>query len=886
MSKPSFRFLSLLGILLLIVLPGLATAQSVSSLVLEPPSVPGGYSSRGVVTLTSAATGNGRLVSVSSDKAFVQVPSLVRVVAGQTSAKFTVKTSPLSSTDTATLTATASGTATAVMTVLSASIRNVELTPNPAIGGAAVQGKVNLAGTAPAGGLTVALTSSGAFAHVPANVMVAAGNGSATFSIPTDSVATSKFAIVTATLGASSASRPLFVNPAAVTALSFSPGVVVGGAGTVGTVTIDAPAGAPGVDVRVWSENSAVKAPLTVTIPSGSTQATFNATTIALASQQLARVTAKTSGSPVAATVIVNPPTPASLTLAPTSVTGGTSSKATVTLTGAAPAGGIDIALSCDKSYAQTPASIHLTTGATSGIFTVTSSAVDADGKAAITTAVGGGTKSANLTVLSPPVASVAVDPAIVTGGTSATGKVFLVNPAPAGGVVVTLQSDRSFATPPVSVRVPVGSVSTTFTVSTAGVVSTQNATLTATAGGIRVTATLTVASPQDTIVSIIAPGRTLLFAAAQDGNQVWRTIPVTGDHAVAIVTDPSGRYGLTVVYAEPNGKIVTSIHQATLSEIKAIVIPADNPTYDTGEVSGSLSNLPTGSSVSLMGFGRGFSSLTKNGAFSASLPKKAPWDLVSALYGPRNTFQGLEIRRNLSSTPISGINLDASQFLMPTEEFSLLGSGDSIGFALSYAASSYLQTVNGTLSSVIDTQRDAHYSFYGLPASFQDAGDRYYATLTDYSENFNGDFGGWSVSSTGVAVGAPHDIELNLDFPSDPLAFSSIGAAGHEVGQVTWNELSPNLKALENTFIGTGVSHACFASVGWLGKNLSNYTYTSPDFAGLPGWNISWNLGKFTSSEAKIIVNNGAFADLYDSTRPISDGYISTTYFIRYVAN
>src|SRR6266446_5684162 len=69
-----------------------------------------------------------------------------------------------------------------------------------------------------------------------------------------------------------------------------------------------------------------------------------------------------------------------SLTLSPTSVIGGTqSSTGTVTLSGAAPAGGAQVALaSSNTAAARVPASVTVAAGATSATFTVSTSAVTA----------------------------------------------------------------------------------------------------------------------------------------------------------------------------------------------------------------------------------------------------------------------------------------------------------------------------------------------------------------------------------------------------------------------------------------------------------------------------------------------------------------------------
>ncbi len=83
-----------------------------------------------------------------------------------------------------------------------------------------------------------------------------------------------------------------------------------------------------------------------------------------------------------------------------------------------------------------------------------------------------------------PTVSSIAVSPASVQGGGSATGTVTLTAPAPAGGAVVTLSSSNAAAAQvPATVTVAANTTSTTFAVSTSPVGATTSLTISATYG-------------------------------------------------------------------------------------------------------------------------------------------------------------------------------------------------------------------------------------------------------------------------------------------------------------------------------------------------------------------------------------------------------------------
>jgi thermitase len=100
-----------------------------------------------------------------------------------------------------------------------------------------------------------------------------------------------------------------------------------------------------------------------------------------------------------------------------------------------------------------------------------------------------------------PSLSSLSLNPTSVVGGNSSTGTVTLTAPAPSGGFVVNLSSSNtSVATVPSSVTVPAGATSANFTVATNPVSSVRSVTITAAAGGITRTATLTVNPPASNV--------------------------------------------------------------------------------------------------------------------------------------------------------------------------------------------------------------------------------------------------------------------------------------------------------------------------------------------------------------------------------------------------
>jgi Subtilase family len=193
-------------------------------------------------------------------------------------------------------------------------------------------------------------------------------------------------------------------------------------------------------------------------------------------------------------------PTLSSIGLNPTSVTGGSPSTGTVTLSGSAAASGAIVNLSSSASAATVPASVTVAPGASSANFMVSTSAVSASTPVTITASFAGATKTASLTVVPqalPILSSLMLNPTSVTGGAqSSTGTVTLSGPALTGGAQVLLSSDNGAASVPASVTVAAGASTANFTVSTSVVSMSTPVTITASYGGVSKTGSLTVNPP------------------------------------------------------------------------------------------------------------------------------------------------------------------------------------------------------------------------------------------------------------------------------------------------------------------------------------------------------------------------------------------------------
>ncbi len=182
-----------------------------------------------------------------------------------------------------------------------------------------------------------------------------------------------------------------------------------------------------------------------------------------------------------------------SVSVNPSSVTGGQSITGTVSISDPAPAGGASISLSSASSAASVPPTVTVPANATSVNFSVSTAAVGATTMGNITASFSGVTKTVNVTIQPAALLSVTLNPSNILGGSTAVGKVTLTGPAPASGIVVTLTSSQSAkAKAPLKLIIPSSARSATFDVTTTSVSRKTVVTIAASFGGVTKSAALT----------------------------------------------------------------------------------------------------------------------------------------------------------------------------------------------------------------------------------------------------------------------------------------------------------------------------------------------------------------------------------------------------------
>jgi uncharacterized repeat protein (TIGR03803 family) len=371
--------------------------DAVKSIVLSPTTVTGGGSSTATVTLAGPAPTGGLAITMSSSSKVATVGSLT-VAAGKTSGTVTVTTTAVASAVTATITAAYSGSsATAGLTVTAPVVTSLALSPTSLTGGDSSTATVTLSGPAPTGGATIKFSSDNTSASAAA-VVVPAGKTSATATVKTVAVASTVTATITAGYAGSSQSATLKILPPTVTAASLNPASVVGGGTSQITVTLSSPAPKSGATIALTSSSKAA-APANLVIAAGQTSGTAAVKTTPVTSATSATLKASFAGTSATATLTVNPPTLASLTLNPSTVQGGKPVTATVTLNGPT-AAATTITLASANTSATVPTSVSIKKGASSATFTVKTSTPTAGSvKGDITATLGSTSVSATLTV-------------------------------------------------------------------------------------------------------------------------------------------------------------------------------------------------------------------------------------------------------------------------------------------------------------------------------------------------------------------------------------------------------------------------------------------------------------------------------------------------------
>jgi uncharacterized protein (TIGR03437 family) len=316
--------------------------------------------------------------------------------------------------------------------------------------------------------------------------------------------------------------------------VTLTPSTVIGGQTMTATVFLNGLARFGGFPVTLRSTNLAAVVPALVTIPEGKASAQVTVTTTSVITPQTGSLIAQAQGVSFTADFVIdvaNQTQLSSVTVAPSSVLGGRNLSGAIVLTAPAPAPGLSVAIASDSDTVRPPATVTVPAGQTGATFTIPTSPVTSVVNAKITATLRAVTASASVQLL-PPM-SLSLDLAATVGGGMVNGTVLLGEPAPVGGALILLStSNATLAQVPVSVLIPAGQSTGTFTVTTLTVTVSGTVIITANYLGITQTANLTVTtlpapvlsglttSPTQIIGGTTAQGLITLAAPAGPGGE------------------------------------------------------------------------------------------------------------------------------------------------------------------------------------------------------------------------------------------------------------------------------------------------------------------------------------------------------------------------------
>jgi len=480
-----------------------AVATSLVSMLPASNSIAVGGSTVLSVTLSAARSTPTVVPLQASPAGLVGIPSSVTIPASVLSANFTV--SGLAS-GAATVSASLNGsTVQAAVQVTPAQPQVVSLLPADQQIASGGTGKltVTLNTTQTTNTpVNISLDKSG-IVTAPSSVIVGAGTTSVQFDV---SAVAAGQVVVTATVGASSATALVRVAPPPPKVLSLVPNplpVQVGASGSM-TVNLDASV-ATSTQVPLSVAPAGIASiPASVTVPAGQTSASFQ---VAGVTPGTAQVTASLNGTSKLATVSVTspPPTVKNFDISQLALPKGRSGTLKIFLT-SAPAANTSVTLvSAPAGVAGVPASVLVPAGALSADIPVQALAL---GTATVTASLGGGSTSTSVVVGAPVLDNIVISPAVFNLFVTQTRQLDVVGTL-SDGTQTSVSQGIDWAS----------SNTNALSVSSSGVVTGEapgTASVTATIGALKATANVTVlAVPALSLTpesAFLETGKTLTF--------------------------------------------------------------------------------------------------------------------------------------------------------------------------------------------------------------------------------------------------------------------------------------------------------------------------------------------------------------------------------------
>jgi hypothetical protein len=314
---------------------------------------------------------------------------------------------------------------------------------------------------------------------------------------------------------------------------------------------------APTAVALTSSNPSAAPVPASVTMPANIAWTQFQMTAGQVTAPTPVTITATLNGKSASGQVTIAPTGLKSLSISPSSISGGAQAGGIVMLSGKAPPGGAVVSLASSSAAVNPPPSVFVNAGSFSASFAIPTSSVTQNTTATITASWNGTTTQAQVTVLpQPQPASLTLDPTAVTGtGGSSFGRVTIASFQSTDTTFQLTSSHPAIAQVPGSVIVPAGVTAGGFNVFTQHVASQTIVTISVMGGGVTRSATLTVnpdqASPPP------PPSSTATLTVTASGRSGERVSSAPSGINVAVGSSGSASFtsGSSITLSVSNGR-------------------------------------------------------------------------------------------------------------------------------------------------------------------------------------------------------------------------------------------------------------------------------------------------------------------------------------------
>jgi hypothetical protein len=302
------------------------------------------------------------------------------------------------------------------------------------------------------------------------------------------------------------------------------------------------------------SNPSLAPVPPSIVMPANSAWTQFQMQAGQATSPTAATITASLNGKSAAGTVTVQPTALKSLTISPSTITGGAQPGAIVMLTGQAPPGGAIVALSSDSPAVTSPPSVFVDAGSFSVSFPLQTNTVATTTTATVTATWNGAGASAQVTLL-PAVAPTAISlsPTSTVGlGGSSFATVSIATPQQTDTMFQVASSNPTVASVPNGMMIPAGTTRGGFNIFTSSVSADTSVTISVSGGGVTKSAALLVtgsSSPPTTGTATLT-----LTASGRSGETVSST-PSGLRVAVGSTGSASFSTGTSITLSVSNGR-------------------------------------------------------------------------------------------------------------------------------------------------------------------------------------------------------------------------------------------------------------------------------------------------------------------------------------------